>query len=58
VPTRRYPARLRGAEARLWSGRTAHLVGGTLDFVQALARYMLARRGRADRRARRGRIAR
>jgi hypothetical protein len=27
----------------MWSGRGAHLVGGTLDFVQALARYLLAR---------------
>jgi len=31
---------LRRAEARLWSGRAAHLVGGTLDFLQALARYL------------------
>jgi hypothetical protein len=44
VPTRRYPAALRRAEARLWSGRAAHLVGGALDFVQALVRYLLARR--------------
>jgi hypothetical protein len=49
VPAWRYPAALRGAEARLWSGRAAHLVGGTLDFVHALARYLLARRGRTVR---------
>jgi hypothetical protein len=35
---------LRRAEARLWTGGGAHLVGGALDFVQALARYVLARR--------------
>jgi hypothetical protein len=35
---------LRRIEARLWSGRAAHLVGGTLDFLQALLRYLLARR--------------
>jgi hypothetical protein len=31
-------------EARMWSGRGAHLLGGTLDFLQALLRYLLARR--------------
>ncbi|HEX4186289.1 MAG TPA: hypothetical protein VHY83_00190 [Solirubrobacteraceae bacterium] len=44
------PAQLRSAarhiEARLWTGRSAHLVGGTLDLLQALARYALARRAR------------
>jgi hypothetical protein len=50
VPARPHRAALRRAEARLWSGGAAHLVGGTLDFVQALARYLLARRrGRAAR---------
>jgi hypothetical protein len=50
MPARRYRAALRRAEARLWSGPAAHLLGGTLDFVQALARYLLARRpGRAAR---------
>jgi hypothetical protein len=50
VTARRYRAALRRTEARLWSGRAAHLLGGTLDFVQALARYLLARRrGRAAR---------
>jgi thymidine phosphorylase len=28
----------------MWSGRGAHLVGGTLDFLQALLRYRLERR--------------
>jgi hypothetical protein len=49
VPPRRYRASLRRAEARLWSGRAAHLMGGTLDFVQALARYVIARRRRSTR---------
>jgi hypothetical protein len=44
MPARRSTAALRRVEARLWSGRAAHLVGGTLDFLQALARYLLARR--------------
>jgi uncharacterized RDD family membrane protein YckC len=35
---------VRRAEARLWTGRAAHLLGGTLDFVQALVRFLLARR--------------
>jgi len=46
MPARLYPTALRRAEARLWSGRAAHLVGGTLDFLQALVRYALARRRR------------
>jgi hypothetical protein len=33
----------RGLETRLWTGSAGHLVGGMLDFGQALARYMLAR---------------
>jgi hypothetical protein len=34
----------------LWTGPVGHLVGGALDFAQALARYLLARRaGRAAR---------
>jgi hypothetical protein len=44
VPARAHRAALRRAEARLWSGRAAHLIGGTLDFAQALVRYLLARR--------------
>jgi hypothetical protein len=40
------PARRR-LEAWLWSGPVGHLVGGALDFLEALARYLLARlRGR------------
>jgi thymidine phosphorylase len=50
VAPRSHRAALRRAEARLWSGRAAHLTGGTLDFMQALVRYLLARRrGRAVR---------
>jgi hypothetical protein len=31
----------------LWTGPIGHLAGGTIDFGQALARYLLARaRGR------------
>jgi hypothetical protein len=36
----------RRIEARVWTGGAAHLVGGTLDLVQALVRYRLGRRGR------------
>jgi hypothetical protein len=36
----------RRIEARLRTGGAAHLLGGTLDLVQALVRYRLARRGR------------
>jgi hypothetical protein len=50
VAPRAHRAALRRAEARLWTGRAAHLTGGTLDFMQALVRYLLARRrGRAVR---------
>jgi hypothetical protein len=28
----------------LWTGPIGHLVGGTLDFAEALARYVRARR--------------
>jgi hypothetical protein len=31
------------AEARLWTGPFAHLVGGALDVLGALAGYWLAR---------------
>jgi hypothetical protein len=38
---------MRRLEARLWTGPLAHLLGGVLDFGQALARYWYARaRGR------------
>jgi hypothetical protein len=30
-------------ETWLWTGPAGHLVGGTLDFVEALARHLLAR---------------
>jgi hypothetical protein len=30
-------------EAWLWTGPIGHLIGGGLDFAQALARYLLAR---------------
>jgi hypothetical protein len=40
------PSRRR-IEAWLWTGAAGHLLGGTLDFAGALARYFLARaRGR------------
>src|SRR5207237_278689 len=35
--------RLRRLEASLWTGRAAHLIGGSLDFAEALARYSLRR---------------
>jgi len=34
---------LRGAETWLWIGPVGHLVGGSLDFLEALSRYLLAR---------------
>jgi hypothetical protein len=37
-------APLRRFQARLWTGGPAHLAGGALDLLQALARYALARR--------------
>jgi hypothetical protein len=38
---------LRRAEARLWTGPVAHLIGGALDLLGAVARLLLARaRGR------------
>jgi hypothetical protein len=37
-------------ETWLWTGPIGHFVGGGLDFVHALARYLLARaRGRTIR---------
>ncbi|HLM85514.1 MAG TPA: hypothetical protein VK272_04920 [Solirubrobacteraceae bacterium] len=33
----------RRAQAWLWTGPIGHLLGGTLDFASALARYQLAR---------------
>ena len=44
------PSARRRVEARLWTGPVGHLVGGSLDFVTALVRYLLARaRGRTIR---------
>jgi hypothetical protein len=37
---------LRRSERWLWTGPVGHLVGGGLDFAQALGRYLLARRAR------------
>ncbi|HEX4436581.1 MAG TPA: hypothetical protein VH061_07260 [Solirubrobacteraceae bacterium] len=34
---------LRRAEARLWTGPAAHLLGGTLDVLEALGKVGLAR---------------
>jgi hypothetical protein len=43
-------SRRRRAETWLWTGALGHLVGGALDFAQALSRYALARaRGRTFR---------
>jgi hypothetical protein len=37
-------------ETWLWTGPVGHLAGGSLDFAQALSRYLLARvRGRTIR---------
>ncbi|MGH2854149.1 MAG: hypothetical protein ACRDLF_08150 [Solirubrobacteraceae bacterium] len=47
---------LRRTERWLWTGPVGHLVGGGLDFTQALARYLRARR--AHRRDGRGRDTR
>jgi hypothetical protein len=46
---RRSSTALRRVEARLWTGGAAHLLGGALDLVQALVRYRLQRRTRAER---------
>ncbi|MBA3809336.1 MAG: hypothetical protein H0X28_13240 [Solirubrobacterales bacterium] len=42
APLRRSP--MRRAEMWLWSGPVGHLIGGALDFAEALARYRRARR--------------
>jgi hypothetical protein len=40
----------RRLETWFWTGPIGHLAGGTIDFGQALARYLLARaRGRTIR---------
>jgi hypothetical protein len=41
----------RRVEARLWTGRAGHLLGGSLDIAVALARYQLLtrKRGRTSR---------
>jgi hypothetical protein len=40
----------RRAETWLWTGPVGHLLGGSLDFLEALARYVIARvRGRVIR---------
>ncbi len=46
--SRRVPRVLaRRLETWLWTGPIGHLLGGGMDFVRALARYLLARaRGR------------
>jgi len=45
------------AETWLWTGPLGHLVGGTLDLLGALARYLLVRaRNRWSRRAPYGRL--
>jgi len=44
---------LQRAEARLWTGPVAHLLGGALDVLEALGRYGLARMGARARSRRR-----
>jgi hypothetical protein len=39
VARQRPRRRIRRAEARLWTGPFAHLVGGALDVLGALGRY-------------------
>ncbi|MDQ6810916.1 MAG: hypothetical protein M3Z95_03330 [Actinomycetota bacterium] len=41
--TRRSFPPARRLETWLWTGPAGHLIGGALDFAQALARYALAR---------------
>jgi hypothetical protein len=43
TPARARPPLLRDLETWLWTGPIGHLVGGSLDFGQALARYLLTR---------------
>jgi hypothetical protein len=38
-----YPSARRRAASWLWAGPVGHLLGGSLDFAAALARYLLAR---------------
>ncbi|HYM55108.1 MAG TPA: hypothetical protein VES97_07075 [Solirubrobacteraceae bacterium] len=50
MTARRASSRTRRAEAWLWTGPAGHLLGGALDFLVALGRYLLARaRGRTVR---------
>jgi hypothetical protein len=44
---------LRRAEARLWTGSSAHLLGGALDLLEAIARHAIARHVRGRMYARR-----
>jgi len=44
--TRRRPP-WRRAESWLWTGPLGHLAGGAIDFLEALARYWIARARRA-----------
>jgi hypothetical protein len=51
VSDRRRAGPLRRLEGRLWTGPAAHLLGGALDVVEALARVglrRLLRRGGSD----------
>jgi hypothetical protein len=41
--TQQTRGRFRQLEARIWTGRAGHLLGGALDVLEALARYALAR---------------
>jgi hypothetical protein len=43
MSVRSRPSPLERAETWLWTGPMGHLVGGTLDFVEALCRHLLAR---------------
>jgi hypothetical protein len=46
MPVRGSLGALRRTEGRLWTGPPAHLLGGALDLLEALTRYLLARRRR------------
>jgi len=49
-------AHARACEARLWTGPVGHLLGGTLDIVEAIVRHALAPRLRSLRPRRRVRV--
>ncbi|HXP98455.1 MAG TPA: hypothetical protein VN845_00150 [Solirubrobacteraceae bacterium] len=42
------PGRIAQLERWLWTGPVGHLIGGSLDFAQALTHYVRARRVNRD----------